>query len=256
MNRLITIPFSHFCEKARWALDAAGVAYAEQGHVPGLHRWAVRRAGSHRTSVPVLVVDGGRVLCESSDIVRFADDSAAADRKLLPAGGAARDEALALEKRFDVDLAPHVRRLVYFHVLPRRAQTLRLFDVRTPRAERAAVRVVFPVLRRFMRRFMRIDASTAQASRDQTRRVLDDVSALVSDGRPFLTGDRFTSADITFAAFLAPLVLPAEHPVMGPARAKGLISMESLPPDLIPEIEYTRASRAGQIASRLYRENR
>ena len=25
--RLITIPISHFCEKARWALQRAGVAY-------------------------------------------------------------------------------------------------------------------------------------------------------------------------------------------------------------------------------------
>ena len=28
--RLVTIPISHFCEKARWALDRAGVDYVEQ----------------------------------------------------------------------------------------------------------------------------------------------------------------------------------------------------------------------------------
>ncbi len=49
--RLITIPFSHFCEKARWSLDVAGVAYREEGHVPGLHRRAIRSLSSS-TSVP------------------------------------------------------------------------------------------------------------------------------------------------------------------------------------------------------------
>ena len=43
---LVTIPISHFCEKARWALDRAGVAYEEQRHLPALHRVAVRRAAS------------------------------------------------------------------------------------------------------------------------------------------------------------------------------------------------------------------
>ena len=30
---LITIPISHYCEKARWALDRAGVAYRERAHL-------------------------------------------------------------------------------------------------------------------------------------------------------------------------------------------------------------------------------
>ena len=29
-TRLITIPFSHDCEKALWALERAGVAYTEE----------------------------------------------------------------------------------------------------------------------------------------------------------------------------------------------------------------------------------
>src|SRR5258708_6655248 len=65
---LVTIPFSHFCEKARWGLDRAGVRYVEEGHMPGFHRLAVRRTGSRRTSVPVLVVDG-RAIGDSTEIL-------------------------------------------------------------------------------------------------------------------------------------------------------------------------------------------
>jgi glutathione S-transferase len=38
-NRLVTIPISHYCEKARWVLDRAGVPYmkcvsTQQGFMP------------------------------------------------------------------------------------------------------------------------------------------------------------------------------------------------------------------------------
>ncbi len=60
MPRLITIPVSHFCEKARWALEHAGIPYVEEGHLPFFSIRAVRRAGGRR-SVPVLVTDEGTI---------------------------------------------------------------------------------------------------------------------------------------------------------------------------------------------------
>ena len=56
--RLVTIPISHYCEKARWALDRAGIAYREERHVQIVHRVASRRAGGGGT-VPVLVAPEG-----------------------------------------------------------------------------------------------------------------------------------------------------------------------------------------------------
>src|SRR5215475_11254459 len=49
MLRLITIPISHYCEKARWALDRAGIAFREERHVQLVHRVAARRAGGGST---------------------------------------------------------------------------------------------------------------------------------------------------------------------------------------------------------------
>src|SRR3954464_5598618 len=68
---LVTIPISHYCEKARWALDRAGVAYEERRHLPVIHRVAVRRAGG--PTAPVLVCPRGDVVCESADIILWAD---------------------------------------------------------------------------------------------------------------------------------------------------------------------------------------
>ena len=70
-TKLITIAFSHYCEKARWALERAGVAFDEDIHLPGFHYRAVKRAGGEKT-VPVLVADGVTVR-DSTDIVAWAD---------------------------------------------------------------------------------------------------------------------------------------------------------------------------------------
>ncbi len=61
---LVTIPISHYCEKARWALDRAGIAYREQPHIQLIHIAAARRAGGGRT-VPVLVTGDGATIGDS-----------------------------------------------------------------------------------------------------------------------------------------------------------------------------------------------
>jgi glutathione S-transferase len=255
MHTLVTIPFSHFCEKARWSLDAAGLSYREEGHIPGFHRRAVRRVGGRR-SVPVLVLDDGAVLDDSPLIVKFADARAPDDGKLLPVEGAKRQEATALERHLDVDFAPHVRLFVYHYLLPDRAQVLRLFDLQTPRVEQLAVRLAFPLLRSFMRRFMRIDARRALEARDQVRRVLDEVGQKLADGRPYLMGDRFGAVDIAFAAFAAPVTLPTGHPATGPWSAILGSNLDGLPPPFADEVKAARQSPAGRFAARLYERRR
>jgi glutathione S-transferase len=247
-HTLITIPFSHFCEKARWALDATGVAYREEGHPPGLHRRAVRRVRG-RGSVPVLVVEDGRVLDDSPLIVRFADDAALPGREILPPEGPLRDEALALERDFDFHLAPHIRRFVYFHVLPRRDLALAQFRRNVPAGEARIVTVFYPLLRLFMKRFMNVTPERSLASRDRTRQVFDQIGQRLADGRPFLLGDRFGLADIAFASLAAPLVVPPEHP-------KFKVDVETVPAALLAEQQQLSASPAGEFVRRLYRDHR
>src|SRR5256714_12695929 len=88
--RLVTIPISHYCEKARWALDRAGIAYREERHVQGVHRIAARRAGGGRT-VPVLVTPEGS-LGESEEILAWVDERTPPESRLFPAEAGARAE--------------------------------------------------------------------------------------------------------------------------------------------------------------------
>jgi glutathione S-transferase len=249
MPTLVTIPFSHFCEKARWALDHARVDYQEEGHTPLFHRRAVARVKGQGGSVPVLSLDGDGVLDESSLIVRWADARASSDRKLLPRGGRELDEALALERHLDRELAPHVRRFAYFHILPDRARALELMRLSTPTTEQRLVRLGYPLLRRLIERAMRIDAPRAERSRDMIRTVFDEITRRLDDGRPFLMGDRFGSTDITFAAFASPLLAPAEHPIRRLTQA-------DFPPALRAEGLSLGETPAGRFVTRVYREHR
>lgn len=126
---LITLPVSHYAEKARWALQRYCIDFTEEAHAPGPHRAAVKAAGG-KGSVPCLrlpreagpapaagsspqpgFVDG------STPILRWADQqtaaaAAAAGRPpplpLFPAG-AVGEEVAALCKGFDDRLGPATR---------------------------------------------------------------------------------------------------------------------------------------------------
>jgi len=78
MHRLISLSFSHYNEKARWALDRFAVPYREERYLPFFCSMAVvvatrGRGGaadrtSSRYSTPVLITENGRVLTDSSVI--------------------------------------------------------------------------------------------------------------------------------------------------------------------------------------------
>jgi glutathione S-transferase len=244
---LVTITLSHFCEKARWGLERAGIAYREEPHAPGFHALAVRRAGGKR-STPILVTGDG-ILGDSTDILRWANDHARKGCELYPDDPAARAEVLALEERFDEDLGPHVRRAIYFEMLPVRRLTLPLMTHGVPRAERVLLPLFYGTLRKAMRSSMRIDAAGAKRSTEQLMDVIDDVGRRLADGRRYLAGDRFGAADITFAALAAPAVCPSGYGVPLPR-------VEDLPPGAAALVRAVRDTPAGAYCLRMYRDER
>jgi glutathione S-transferase len=243
--RLITIPFSHYCEKARWALDRAGISYHEDGHLPLFHYLANRRAGAGRT-VPVMI-DGDKLLCDSTEIVAWADRHAPGS--LLPLDAATRDDALALEDDFDTDLGPAARRLAYWFLLPRAKQA----DVRAamlcgvPRWQQRVFPFVRPLAAGMLKRGLDITADSVERSRVKLEDTFARVSARLADGRRYLAGDAFSVADLTFAALAAPVLAPPNHPY----------GVEvSLGPDGDAQRAAWRATAAGEHAMRVYREDR
>jgi glutathione S-transferase len=244
---LITIPISHYCEKARWALDRVGVGYRERAHLQLIHWFAARRAGGGRT-VPVLVWDD-RVLADSADIVDEADARAPPDRRLYPDDPGDAAEVRALERDFDTNLGPHGRRWMYNEMRGRRDLAIAYGCTGVPTWERRALPVAYPAVARVIDRFLDITPASAAQSEAQVRVVFDAVAERLEDGRPYLCGDRFTAADLTFAALAASVLMPPEYGVPLPQP-------EELPQAMATVVREFRAHPAGAFALSMFREER
>ncbi len=242
--RLITIPFSHYCEKARWALEVAGIAYKEEGHLPAFHYTATLRAGAKRT-VPALV-DGDRVIPDSTPIIAYADEHRPGS--LYPTEAAQREEALTIEDQLDKQLGPATRRWSYFHLIDRKDLD-HLLLAGVPRWEQLAMKATRPAAVLYLKRSLKIDAAGAERSREKIDEAFSAVAAQLGDGRRYLTGDRFTVADLTFAALAAPVLLPPQYGATLP-------TLEDFPPAARAQIETWRRSPPGQFAQRIYDEHR
>jgi glutathione S-transferase len=245
--RLITIPPSHYCEKARWALERAGIPYREEGHPPLLHRLATKLGRGGRTT-PVLVA-GKKVLADSTDILQFIDVEHAEGWRPYPTDSQLRVEAEELEEIFDTRLGPHTRRLAYFHLLQDNRLFLASVLAGVGGVERTLFRALAPAVKKLMRIGMKIDAESAERSLEYVRKTFDTVGELLADGRSFLVGKKFGAADLTFASLAAPVLLPRKY-------GSPLPSLDEIPTDLLAQIEEFRALPAGDFALRMYRDHR
>jgi glutathione S-transferase len=241
--RLVTIPISHFCEKARWALGRAGIAFREERHVQGIHMLAARRAGGGST-VPVLVTPDG-VLRDSADILAWADAGAPERERLYPGDPRERAEVQQLARRFDERLGPTGRRLIYVHLLPHPDLMLRFNNQGVPTWEDRAIRAAWPLAVRFAAARLGIRPGVDVADEAAVWSEFDAAAARLADGRPYLCGDRFTAADLTFAALAAPVLLPSGY-------GTALPRPEDLPAATAAIVERARAHPAGRHALALY----
>lgn len=242
---LITIPLSHFCEKARWALDRVGLPYREEPHAPVLNRLATMR--NERGTVPVLV-HGSRRFIDSTDILVHADAACGGDL-LYPRDTALRSEIDVLEERFDTELGPHSRRWVYSQLLPHASLLRSLWSRGVPQFEASMVPAITPLARFLVRKGYRITHESGQRSLERVRGIFRDVDERLGDGRRFLAGDRFTAADLTFAALAAPVLLPVECRAVQPA-------LDEVPAGVREEVVRLRDTAAGRFALRLFAQER
>ncbi len=243
--RLITIPISHYCERARWALERSGQAYVEEAHLQVFHYLATlrRRAGVY---VPVLVHDDG-VVSGSGAIARWADARRGSSvTSLYPEDDRAAIEAF--EERLDEGFGVPGRLLMYHHSLENTDGLLEYLLNGVPSYQRWLAPHVIGMAGAFIKKRLGVSAATAEAARTTCMRVLDEVAAQLGD-RAFLFGDAFTGADLTFAALAAPLILPPQYGVPLPMADE----ISALYGEFVSE---ARAHPAGAFALRMYAEER
>ncbi len=205
---------SHYNEKARWALDWKHIPHVRRTLLPG---WHMPRALflSRQTQVPVLVLEDGTVIADSTRIIARLE-ARQPDPPLYPADADERRRALELEDFLDEEIGPHIRRAFFFAALDHTDFMVALFASGEPALTQSLYRAFFPVGRTLMRAAMGIDAPRAEASRRRVSAALDRLAAEIGPSG-YLVGDRFSIADLTGAALLAPLLLPPEFPYPVPA---------------------------------------
>jgi glutathione S-transferase len=244
-NRLYTFTLSHFCEKARWALDRVGADYREIVLMPGFHRGRMKALGGCG-QVPVLT-SGARVVEGSGAILDFAD-SLAGVPALSPSDPALRAEALEWERYLDREVGETSRCVLYFHLFEHPRLLVRAWSLGAPFWALPVYSLLRPRAVRVVQRYLHIDAASARRDEQRLLAAFERVSEHLATHR-FLVGDAFSRADLTLAALSAPLLRPSGHPWRLPEAQEHIPAVGDLARRL-------RATSAGQHVVASYTRRR
>ena len=209
---LYVFAISHYCEKARWALDHFGIEYTLRHLAPGAHREIATGLGAAGSSLPILV-SGDDVIQGSAAILRWAESASGNLEKSLRPQPDLEQDCLAVERRLDDVAGVHARRFYYSEALVEHPESVKpIFRNDLEGSEQSRLDEHWPLICEVMASAMDLGPEQGEDSRRILEQELDWLDARLVDGRPHLVGDRLSRADLTAASLLAVLALPAEHP--------------------------------------------
>lgn len=198
-HRLLTLAPSHYCERARWALDRVGAAYDEERLAPGPHVARTRRLGLRGSGLPILLRDRREPVQGSARIL---------DWTALSGGDA------EIERRLEKRIASLVRRCLYAGLSNTPGSGVRDVLMRgVVGRQRTAGLVMWPLTRRLIIRSMDTRAVLPPELIEAVGRELDWFDAVLAERGDHLAGRTFGRADLTAASLLAPLALPPTPPL-------------------------------------------
>lgn len=245
--RLLTIGPSHYCEKARWALDRAGIVYTEEAHLPLVH-WAYTLPHGSRT-VPVLL-GAGAPLVESNDIVAYADEHLAPSVRLYPIDPDLRARHEALVALLDRELGPLTRRLAYCYLVDAPELFVRTFSASTcGGAERLALRGGHAELRAALRRAFGVSVRARASCTRKLVALFDELARTLEASEGYLVGSRFGAADVALASFASPMLLSDDF-------GAPLLRRRDVDGELGELVDALRATPIGKHVERVFHEER
>ncbi len=214
MLTLYQFPISHFCEKARWALDYKNIEHKKVTLLPGLHVRKTKKLGG-KTHVPLLQ-HGDSVVQGSSEIIDHLDLKFEQSR-LTPIDEEQKQQAREWEEFANKNLGPQVRLVVYHIMLDYPEIVIPCFTRGGPWYGPFLVKKMFPKLQEKMRHYMKINDETAAKNNKEIRKTVDNLANHYADNE-FMVGDQFTRADLTAASLLAPIVMPEGYGITWPSE--------------------------------------
>jgi glutathione S-transferase len=205
---LLHFRISHFNEKVRWALDHKRWPHRRRALVPGLHIPGARLfSGQNR--LPAIRI-GGRVIAGSDRILEEIE-RLRPEPPLYPRDSAGRERALAIQKHFDEEVAPDLRRLFWECYVPHPALGARMACDGAGAATRLLWRALFPVLLPVFSANLGLDHATLERAHRRLPEHFDRLEAEIGPSG-YLVGDGFGLADLCAASIMTALVRPPQFP--------------------------------------------
>jgi glutathione S-transferase len=198
------IEISHYNEKARWALDYKGIPHRRRAPMPGVLHPVVAMAKTRKPLFPILDLDGESI-GDSTTIIETLERRYP-EPPLYPADPAGLTRALELEEYFDVEVAPHMRRLMFWEMSrdpERAAEGMKVLGMPSLPG-RLAGGATQLVSRRYGGNEERLERDRQHAMAG-FERILSEVGP-----SGYMVGDSFSVADLTAASILYHLAEPPE----------------------------------------------
>ena len=157
-----------------------------------------------------------QVIADSAEIIAWVDarypSSSGSSQPTLRSAAPRSSCARALTRRSGLRQAPDLRA----HVRAGRKLAIEFNNQGVPAWEDLAARRCWPLLQLLVEPRARDPPGVEVHDEAIVWRELDHVAELLADGRPYLHGERFGAADLTFAALCAPVLLPSDYGVTLP----------------------------------------
>jgi glutathione S-transferase len=213
MLNLIQFRYSPYNEKVRWAFDFKQMPHTRRSLLPGPHLPVVKRL-SGNTTTPVLIAKD-QVIDGSANIIAWLEQQQPTP-SLLPAQEDQRLEILRIQKWFDDDITPRLRRTILDALMKSPRYFASVFGAGHSNLARAAYALTLPLAKPLIRRANGIrDAASIADGHEAIEQALDFVAKTAST-TGYLVGTGFSLADLVAASSLAVVVDPPDSSMARP----------------------------------------
>ncbi|UJR32616.1 hypothetical protein I4U23_020076 [Adineta vaga] len=204
---LYQIPFSHYCDKIRWALDFYSLPY-ETSNYTGRQTPGYQKAPREVKKLTPLIEDPNNnsfFISDSTPILLYLDERYGTKTKLFPAN--TKDEITRYCLKLDSELGLYSRRLGYLHIISEHPGILSVFlDHQFDKQSCNDWKSYFRGLAGSCIIIGRvgIDRIKEENIFEKTICVLDEIQNDLQ-GKQYLFSNQFTAADLTLTSLIYPL---------------------------------------------------
>jgi glutathione S-transferase len=244
---MYTLPLSLFNELGRWSVESAGIDYEERRNATIFHTVTTTLKGAGTT--PLLITDEQKVT-NSVEIAEWADAMAPDGGHTYPTDPAERAEAKRLIAGWTGDFAMSSRRMAWEFFADDLGDAAKWWVDGAPAWQARMAPGLMKASKPVVKQKLGLSKEELAAAPGIVTAEFDQVAEMLSDGREFLGGDRFSILDIVFASMASPAICPPEG---YPAPH---FQPEDFPEVHANRIRGFREHPAGQFALRMYAEHR